>query len=360
MNRDSINHDSMRGNGIMGDGTKGEVLRVEDLHVHYATDAGLIRAAQGVSFSLRGEERLGLVGESGSGKSTTVLALLRMIKPPGRIAGGKIILDGVDLLTRSEAQMRAMRFADISLIPQGAMNSLNPVMRIRNQIQDTIRYHDRYFPTRLYRERIHQLLDSVGLDPAVADVYPHELSGGMKQRVCIAMGIALEPKVIVADEPTSALDVVVQRQVMETLGHVQTNIGAGLILVGHDMGLMAQFVNTIGVMYAGRLVELRPVEEIFENPLHPYTQMLISSLPSLEGKRQFRGIPGITPSLLNPPPGCAFHPRCPKAMDHCSSIAPTLQTVARGEQVSCHLYTDARDLRPPLERLTTEVDPIGD
>ncbi len=346
----------------------GEVLQVEDLHVHYETDAGLVRAAQGVTFSLRRGERLGLVGESGSGKSTTVLALLRMIKSPGVIAGGKVVLDGVDLLSLSEAQMRAHRFANISLIPQGAMNSLNPVMRIRRQIEDVVKYHDRNSPIRQSRERIRQLLDSVGLAPEVADVYPHELSGGMKQRVCIAMGIALEPKVIVADEPTSALDVVVQRQVMETLGAVQEKINAGLILVGHDMGLMAQFVNTIGVMYAGRLVELRPVEEIFENPLHPYTQMLISSLPSLEGKRQFKGIPGITPSLLKPPPGCAFHPRCPQAMAECSQIAPVLQTVAPGEQVSCHLYTARENGADPhahtplssVERPTPAAGHVGD
>ncbi len=343
-----------------------DVLRVEDLHVHYDTDAGIVRAAQGVTFTLRQGERLGLVGESGSGKSTTVLALLRMIKPPGKIVQGKVVLDGVDLLTRSETQMRAHRFADISLIPQGAMNSLNPVMRIRHQIEDTIRYHDPYFPKQRYRERVRQLLDSVGLDADVADVYPHELSGGMKQRVCIAMGIALAPKVIVADEPTSALDVVVQRQVMETLGQVQETINAGLILVGHDMGLMAQFVNTIGVMYAGRLVELRPVDQIFENPLHPYTQMLISSLPSLEGKRQFRGIPGITPSLLRPPPGCAFHQRCPKVMPVCSEIVPILQTVAHGEQVSCHLYEDhtARMAdfapRPTIERTAPTQSNVGD
>ncbi|MEX1019170.1 MAG: ABC transporter ATP-binding protein [Litorilinea sp.] len=316
------------------------VLEVEDLHVYYETDAGLVRAVQGIDFALRRGERLGLVGESGSGKSTTVLALLRMIKPPGRITGGTVKLDGENLLDLSDKQMRARRFADIALIPQGAMNSLNPVMRIRQQLQDTIQYHDRYFPARNYPERIRQLLDSVGLEPEVANVYPHELSGGMKQRVCIAMGIALEPKVIIADEPTSALDVVVQRQVMETLGAVQQKIDAGLILVGHDMGLMAQFVNTIGVMYAGRLVELRPVEEIFENPLHPYTQMLISSLPSLEGKGIFKGIPGITPSLLKPPPGCAFHPRCPKMLTHCDEDAPPLQTIAAHQQVACHLYSE--------------------
>ena len=170
-------------------------------------------------------------------------------------------------------------------------------------------------------------------------MYPHELSGGMKQRVCIAMGISLQPQVILADEPTSALDVVVQRQVMETLGRVQEEIGASLILVGHDMGLMAQFVNTIGVMYAGKLVEVGPVDAIFEDPLHPYTQLLIASLPSLEGKGVFRGIPGITPSLLNPPPGCSFHPRCPQAMAHCRSQAPTLQEVRPGRWVSCLLHT---------------------
>jgi peptide/nickel transport system ATP-binding protein len=334
-----------------------EILSVEDLRVHYQTDAGIVRAAEGVNFALRRGERLGLVGESGSGKSTTILALLRMIKPPGHIVSGRVILDGVDLLSLTEAQMRARRFSEISLIPQGAMNSLNPVMRIRHQLEDTITYHDKYFPAQKIKGRIRQLLESVGLDGSVADVYPHELSGGMKQRVCIAMGIALEPKVIVADEPTSALDVVVQRQVMETLGHMQTEINAGLILVGHDMGLMAQFVSTIGVMYAGRLVELRPVDEIFEKPLHPYTQMLISSLPSLEGKGVFKGIPGITPSLLNPPSGCAFHPRCPKMMEHCIQVAPALQTVGPAQQVSCHLY-DTNGGGPLPEASRIQIQPM--
>jgi oligopeptide/dipeptide ABC transporter ATP-binding protein len=315
-----------------------DVLRVEDLRVRYHTLAGPVRAVEGVSFSLTKGERLGLVGESGSGKSTTVLALLRMLKPPAQIEAGRVLLDDLDLLQLSDDEMRQARFARISLIPQGAMNSLNPVMRIKNQLMDTIQYHNGQMSRAEMLDRIHFLLESVGLSRAVADMYPHELSGGMKQRVCIAMGISLEPRVILADEPTSALDVVVQRQVMETLGKVQEEIDASLILVGHDMGLMAQFVDKIGVMYAGKLVEIGPVDDIFEEPLHPYTQLLIASLPSLEGKGVFKGIPGITPSLLNPPPGCPFHPRCPQVMERCNTIVPVLQEVRPGRWVSCHLY----------------------
>ncbi|MEM7134538.1 MAG: ABC transporter ATP-binding protein [Chloroflexota bacterium] len=317
-----------------------EALNVRDLYVHYHTPAGPVRAVEGVSFALKKGERFGLVGESGSGKSTTILALLRMLKPPAQIESGQVLLGGDDLLQLPKDEIRSARFARISLIPQGAMNSLNPVMRIKHQLMDTIQYHEDAFDKRAMLERIHSLLESVGLTPSVAEMYPHQLSGGMKQRVCIAMSISLSPEVILADEPTSALDVVVQRQVMETLAHVQEKIGAALILVGHDMGLMAQFVNTIGVMYAGKLVEIGPVEEIFEEPLHPYTQLLIGSLPSLDQKRLFKGIPGITPSLLEPPPGCTFHPRCPQAMTHCSTTLPTMQEIRPGRWVSCLLYKE--------------------
>jgi peptide/nickel transport system ATP-binding protein len=261
-----------------------------------------------------------------------------MLKPPASIEHGRVWLSDVDLLQLSEEEMRQARFARISLIPQGAMNSLNPVMRIKHQLMDTIQYHNSRLSRAEMLDRIQLLLESVGLNRTVAEMYPHELSGGMKQRVCIAMGISLEPQVIVADEPTSALDVVVQRQVMETLGKVQEAIGASLILVGHDMGLMAQFVDKIGVMYAGKLVEVGPVDDIFEEPLHPYTQLLIASLPSLEGKGVFKGIPGITPSLLKPPPGCPFHPRCPQAMSECQTVAPQLREIRPGRWVSCHLY----------------------
>jgi peptide/nickel transport system ATP-binding protein len=297
-----------------------------------------VRAVNGVSFFLRPGEKLGLVGESGSGKTTTALSLMRLIQEPAVIEGGEVWLDGKDLLSLDEEEMRRSRFADIALIPQGAMNSLNPMMKVGEQLRDTIKAHVESESKTDIDARIHETLASVELRPDVMESYPHELSGGMKQRVCIAMGILLTPKVIIADEPTSALDVVVQRQVMETLGKVQSEIGASVILVGHDMGLMAQFVDRVGVMYGGKLVELGPVRDIFKDPLHPYTQLLIASLPTLQTKGITRGIPGLTPSLLTPPPGCMFHPRCPKAMSHCAVDVPPLQEIRPDRWVACHLY----------------------
>ena len=314
------------------------VLQVHGLKVYYHTPQGPVKAVDDVSFSVGQGEKLGLVGESGCGKSTTAFALLRLIKPPGRIEGGEILLNGVNVASLSNEELRKTRFAHISLIPQGAMNSLNPVMRIRHQIMDVIQYHDDDMPKRQLMDRVHELLAWVGLPVEVAEMYPHELSGGMKQRVCIAMAISLQPDVIIADEPTSALDVVVQRQVVETLSRVQQELGASVIIVGHDMGLMAQFADRIAVMYAGKLVEDGPVEQIFEEPLHPYTQMLISSLPSLDVKGVFRGNPGLTPSLLNPPDGCLFHTRCPYVMEQCSVVTPELTEVRDERVVACHLY----------------------
>ena len=315
-----------------------DVLQVEDLRVWYHTPRGPVKAVDGVSFGLLPEERLGLVGESGSGKSTIALALMRLIRPPGEIHSGSVRLDGVDLLAVGDEQMRRLRLATIALVAQGAMNSLNPVVRVREQIVDAMRDHDEHLSRREANARVASLLDQVGLRPEVADRFPHELSGGMKQRVCIAIAICLRPKVILADEPTSALDVVVQRQVMETLRRVQEELGASVLLVGHDMGLMAQFVNRLGVMYAGRLVEVSPVRDMFAAPLHPYTRLLIASLPSLEQKGSFRGIPGLPPSLLERPTGCSFHPRCPHAMPRCSVQDPLLTEVSPGRWVACHLY----------------------
>jgi peptide/nickel transport system ATP-binding protein len=315
-----------------------DVLQVADLRVWYHTPRGPVKAVDGVSFGLLPDERLGLVGESGSGKSTIALALMRLIRPPGEIHGGSVRLDGVDLLEVGEEQMRRLRLATIALVAQGAMNSLNPVVRVREQIVDAMHDHDERLSAREANARVVSLLEQVGLRPEVADRFPHELSGGMKQRVCIAIAICLRPKVILADEPTSALDVVVQRQVMETLRRVQEELGASVLLVGHDMGLMAQFVHRLGVMYAGRLVEVSPVREIFAEPLHPYTRLLIASLPSLEQKGTFRGIPGLPPSLLERPTGCSFHPRCPHAMPRCSVQDPLLAEVSPGRWVACHLY----------------------
>ena len=314
------------------------VLDVRDLRVSYHTPVGPVRAVNGVSFFLKPRERLGLVGESGSGKSTTALSLMRLLHPPAVIEGGQVLLDGADLLLLSEEEMRRTRFADIAFIPQGAMNSLNPVMKVGEQLRDTIRAHMATESKSTRDPRIQAVLESVDLRADVMEAFPHELSGGMKQRVCIAMSILLRPKVIIADEPTSALDVVVQRQVMETLGRVQNELGASVILVGHDMGLMAQFVDRIGVMYGGKLVEMGPVRDIFKDPLHPYTQLLIGSLPTLAAKEMFKGIPGLTPSLLTPPPGCMFHPRCPQVMARCSVEIPDLIEIKPERWVSCHLY----------------------
>jgi len=317
---------------------RADVLSVEDLRVYYHTPRGAVRAVDGVTFTVKAGERLGLVGESGSGKTTIALALMQLIRAPGRIEGGHVYVDGVDLTRLNEEQMRQHRLAVIAMVAQGAMNSLNPVIRVRDQIVDALRDHGMKLSNADLKARIGSLLQRVGLAPSVADMFPHELSGGMKQRVCIAIAISMQPKVIIADEPTSALDVVVQRQVMETLRNVQLDLGAAVILVGHDMGLMAQAVDRLGVMYAGNLAELCNVRSIFEDPLHPYSKLLIASLPSLDKKGIFQGIPGLPPSLLNKPSGCAFRTRCPSAFARCETVVPILTEVRPGRWVSCHLY----------------------
>jgi len=313
------------------------VLRVEKLRVAYDHPRGVVRAVDEVSFTLRPHERFGLAGESGSGKSTLALAILRMIKPPGRIDGGEVWLQDTELSRLDQDAIRRLRLAGIAMVPQGSMNSLNPVVRISDQIGDALADHGTRLPRRELAARVRDLLGHVGLRPDIADKYPHELSGGMKQRACIAIAICLRPKVIIADEPTSALDVVVQRQVMETLGRVQAELGAAVILVGHDMGLMAQFVDRLGIMYAGRLVEVAPIRDIITAPRHPYTRLLIDSLPSLETKGGLRGIPGLAPLLRELPPGCAFHPRCPRADARCRAEKPAVRALPAEASVACHL-----------------------
>lgn len=335
------------------------VLEVDNLKVYYDTDAGQVKAVDDVSFTLKRGERMGLVGESGSGKTTMAMALMRLHKPPAIIAGGTVRLDGLSLLDLNEEQMRQTRLRDIALVPQGAMNSLNPVYRVRDQIIDGIKHHtsgDEMPNKTVLSERVVELLNSVGLDGNVADMYPHELSGGMKQRVALAIATSLRPKMILADEPTSALDVVVQRQIMLTLEQLQQEMQASVLLVGHDMGLMAQFADVLGVMYAGHLVEFAPIQEIFEDPKHPYTKKLISSLPDIEVKGQFTGIDGLPPTLVVPPSGCRFHPRCPIYNDDedfrgeftdlrgqldtglCTTVDPHLNEIEPRRWVACHMY----------------------
>ncbi len=296
------------------------VLQVRNLQVHYSTARGPVKAVNDVTFDLHKGEILGLVGESGSGKTTMGMALVGLIRSPGRVAGGEILLNGRNLVGISEDAYKKVRLAEIALIPQGAMNSLNPVIRIREQVLDGLRDHGIVLSRREADVHIGALLEKVGLRGEVANMYAHELSGGMKQRVAMAIAISMKPKIIIADEPTSALDVVVQKLVIETLQDVQQELGASIILVGHDMGLMAQTVDRLGVMYAGRLAEISPIRETLVAPQHPYTRMLIESLPAVTEKKALRGIPGLAPQLLKLPSGCPFHPRCPHVVDRCTKV----------------------------------------
>lgn len=320
------------------------ILRVEGLRVNYSSNPRLAPAVNGVTFSLRPGERLGLIGESGSGKTTAAMAIMRLLRPPARITAGRILLGDRDLLKIGQTELRRMRLRDLALIPQGAMSSLNPVMRVGEQIRDGIAAHRGRQDAGRLSARVAELLEQVGLPPDVAGAYPHQLSGGMKQRVAIAIAASLKPKVIIADEPTSALDVVVQRQVIGTLAEVQQAARSAVILIGHDMGLVAQFAHTIGVLYGGRLVELGPAAEVVSSPRHPYTRMLIDSLPDVEGEQRLAGVPGLPPALSAMPAGCPFHPRCPFAFDACRETMPETLEAGAGRRVACHLYPEHREL----------------
>jgi peptide/nickel transport system ATP-binding protein len=315
-----------------------QVLEVKNLRVHYATPQGDVIAVNGGNLDLYEGETVGLVGESGCGKTTMAMGILRMVQPPGRIVNGEVLVNGVDLLKLNEEELRNVRWRELALIPQGAMNSLNPVVKVKDQIADGILTHMGSQPQRVLKDRILELLNMVGLPGRVYNMYPHELSGGMKQRVCIAMAIALSPLVIIADEPTSALDVVVQRIVAQTLLKVKEQLGVSMIMIGHDMGLMAQLVDRIVVMYAGNIVEVSPVEDLFAHPLHPYTQLLISSIPSIKERKPLQIVPGLTHDLRRPPPGCVFSLRCPFVMDQCREVVPPLRELRPGHFAACHLY----------------------
>lgn len=319
------------------------VLKVRDLRVYYETPRGDVLAVDGIDFDLYEGETLGLVGESGSGKSTAAMGILQLVTPPGRIVDGEVQLEGHDLLKISEAALRQIRWIKLALIPQGAMNSLNPTMRVSDQIKDVIVAHEGRKSGKDLKARILELLSMVGLPARIYDMYPHELSGGMKQRVCIAMAIALNPTIIIADESTSALDVVVQRVVAQTMLKVKEALGVSMIMIGHDMGLMAQMVDRIAVMYAGKIVEIAPVRTMFESPKHPYSQLLIESVPSLKERKPLKITEGITHDPRNPPPGCIFQLRCPFVMDKCRAVPPAMRQTSSGQVVACHLYPEEVD-----------------
>jgi len=314
-----------------------ELLRVENLKAYYKTSKGLVKAVDDVSFSVGRKEVYGIAGESGCGKSTLALAILRLLKPPGYIFGGRVFFDGIDLLKLNEEELRNIRWRHISYIPQGAMNSLNPVMRIEDQMIDAILAHENMSREEAKR-RCLELLKMVNLPTTCLRMYPHELSGGMKQRVIIAMASALRPKLIIADEPTTALDVVVQRVVLQSLVDLRETLGSSIVMITHDLPILAEVADRIMIMYAGKVVEIGNVFEIFDEPLHPYTKALISAIPSIKEKKIIKGLSGHPPSLLDPPKGCRFYPRCPYATEKCIYIEPKLNDVGGGRLVACHIY----------------------
>jgi peptide/nickel transport system ATP-binding protein len=320
------------------------LLEVSDLHTSFYTRDGVVKAVDGISFHVDRGEILGLVGESGCGKSVTSLSLLRLVSDPGRIEAGSIMFDGEDMLTRSDAQMRAIRGDRISMIFQQPTSSLNPVFTVGRQLGEVLELH-KNLKKKAARNRSLELMRMVGIpDPdRRLDSYPHELSGGMAQRVMIAMALACEPELLIADEPTTALDVTIQAQILDLMRALQADTGTAIILITHDLGVVAEMCDRVAVMYAGEIVEQTDVASLFANPKHPYTRGLIASVPVLgEVRNELATIPGSVPNLIDLPPACRFAPRCrervEKAVPHCEDIHPTLQTLPDGHQVRCWMY----------------------
>ena len=305
------------------------VLSVEGLSMQYETGAGPVRAVDGVSFSVEKGQALGLVGESGCGKTSIALSLLRLLPENARITEGRILLNGADIVSLTEEEMRRMRWDSISLVFQAAMNSLNPVYRVGDQIIEALDEHVRLSRDDA-RERVGELFDLVGLDRSHIDNYPHEYSGGMKQRAVIAMALSCDPDIVIADEPTTALDVIVQDRILREMKRVRAELNMSMIYISHDMAVIAEVSDLVGVMYAGKIVEMGSTEDVFKTPIHPYTKALVSAFPSLSGdKQELVTLPGEPPNLQDPPAGCRFHPRCPYATDACLTEEPP--SVRRGE-----------------------------
>ncbi len=313
-------------------------ISIKNLSAYYDTPMGIVRAVDGVNFEVNKCETLGIAGESGCGKSTLALAILRLLRYPGYIKEGESIFDGIDLIKLDEESLRRIRWERISYIPQSSMNALNPVKRIREQFFDVIKDHTKgRFRKKKTKQRIRGILESVGLPSEVADMYPCELSGGMRQRVIVAMATILNPSLVIADEPTTALDVVVQRGIIQLLGDVRDKLKNSLILISHDMAAQAEISDRLAVMYAGKIVEVGDVNEIYHKPLHPYTKALISAIPSIKSRKIVKGIPGTPPDLRNPPSGCRFHPRCPEIIQgKCDTRDPPFIEIGHGRLIACH------------------------
>ncbi len=316
------------------------VLDVQNLTTHYSTLSGWVRAAEGISFQVKQGEALGIAGESGCGKTTVALSLLKILPPGGKIRKGKIIFDGTDLVPLTENEMRKIRWKGIAIVFQGSMNALNPVYKIGDQIVEAIRTHEPQVGGSAAMDRARDLLKMVGVDPERVNNYPHEFSGGMRQRSLIAMALAANPKLLIGDEPGTALDVIVQAQTLKLMRELKERLGLSMIMISHDLSIIAETCEKVAIMYAGRMVEYGDAEAVFKEPLHPYTQGLLKAFPSVKGKRvRLSSIPGQPPNLLDPPPACRFNPRCPFVMDVCRKVDPPLEKAGSGDHmVACHLY----------------------
>ena len=319
------------------------LLEINGLKTYFFTEAGVVKAVDGVSFNLKKGESLGLVGESGSGKSVTALSVLRIVPKPGRTVEGSIKFKGEELLAKTEKEMQRLRGDEIAIIFQDPSSSLNPVYTIETQLRDILMAHSPMAKEKC-REKIVELLKLVGIPEAETRMreYPHMFSGGMKQRVAIARALALQPVLLFADEPTTALDVTIQAQVLDLLNELKQKMGMSLVMITHDMGIIAKMTSRVVVLYAGNVVEIAPTAALYEHPLHPYTESLLAAVPRLDMRKTLRVIPGNIPNLIEPPRGCRFHPRCKFAQVGCEERIPPLEEVEPGRFVACREWANIR------------------
>jgi peptide/nickel transport system ATP-binding protein len=315
------------------------LLEVDDLIVEYLTNTASVRAVNGVSFTVAQGEFLGIVGESGCGKSTLLFAVAQLLSPPGEVVGGKVNFRGRDMVRLGRGELQSMRWRDFSIVMQSAMNALNPMKSIGAQFKDTLQAHGSTSANDI-RQRSTEVMNLVGIDPAHLQSFPHQLSGGMRQRAMIAMALLFTPQLVIMDEPTSALDVVAQQSLMTKIKDLQRSLGFAVIFVTHDMSVVSRYSDRVLVMYAGQVAEAARTADVFERPLHPYTRGLMNAFPSVRGpRRDLAGIPGSPPDLARPPSGCRFHPRCPDVMPACLTEGPDLYRIGDAD-VRCLLYAE--------------------